>query len=696
MNWFQQNWKRVATYGAISLASLMVLGYGLLFTRIGNSIMSSYVEYLLNTDPKVPVKVDNFYMDTDEVKMSLKISNVIDTQVHGAYSLFGGHFDGEYLLHVNDLSKINLEQLKELKAKGAFETKGVIQSTHEGYKVLGVSELFGGDVNYTLFFINKELKEALFNISNLSLQSIANASGGKSMIDGALHVEGKITDVREGKLAGVIVSKLDKVSLLDTKALEMTYGVKAPQNLNLNATSTITLKGTKALVTSTLITDLVRLEMQDVEVDFTTQEVHGAYILQSANMKNLLQQSGLTHALGDKLTVDDDTKISLHGKFKSDKTLDKVLVDGESDFLGGKIRFWYDSDVLNVNVTNVGYQLSGVTQLAHTSKLNANVDYYPKHERYDFVMNLEQGDSLLEVKKGKIDIQKNSVDAHIAFKAAQKNMEFFLTGYADNPDIVLKGNEPLLSQSYRTFLNKEIDANIKDATQKAELEKLLTLLSRKEGTLKAEDAKAIEKSLEALVAELKKEYEKVKNVRFSKEHLENLHAMSEKIRQERLNISDADLKDVQKRAQKAVEDIKKEWNSEVNQVQRERALKVFNTLGSELSKQGSFDEKRYAALNKEFNNAIDAYQTTITNKKAVEKELQKYDALVKVFQAFDKKQTYKKENVYAILEEFSALLELMQYKITQTDIESEYIFAIKEMSGALQKQSTSLMKKSTL
>lgn len=116
----------------ISLVSITALGYLLLFTGPGNKMIGAYMEWLLNTDPKVPIKVERFALQTDQVDMKLKISDLIELRVYGDYSLFGGDFDGKYLLSIADMSRLNIDQLIQMKAKGSFKSDGSIRSTKGG------------------------------------------------------------------------------------------------------------------------------------------------------------------------------------------------------------------------------------------------------------------------------------------------------------------------------------------------------------------------------------------------------------------------------------------------------------------------------------------------------------------------------------------------------------------------------------
>jgi hypothetical protein len=858
------NWKKTAKVGGVSLVTVAALGYGLLFTKPGNSAMAFYVESLLNTDPNVPIRVEEFTMTTNQLNLQLKVSDLIDTKLDGKFSLFSGNFDGDYTMSIDDLSRLNIKELKDMKARGSFATRGKIISVDEGYKLKGTSQLYGGDLNYDMLIdstelqslnfrfdelrlknmllqsgqialadadivINGKIKNAItgkfdgvintqvkngtlntyamkklygqdipddftfslnidtvldktkaiskidiqnsysslsspkftvdmqseqingdynleiFNIGNfvktpntnfkgkittngevsgtlsnviikgvsalfgsdtkytiamdkdevksinmdmdgLSLKEFATQSGQKAMIDGKLNVKIDIKDAREGKLNGVITSNLSDVSF-DKSVVKKQYDMDIANNLNLKAENHVKLQGDKAVINSKVITDIASLNVNDLIYNTKDETSKGTYVLKSTSMKELIGLSGMAAKLPEKLANDTNNAIEIKGNIQGGKN---PVIDGKTDFLNGELNFEYAKNLLNVNLVNSGITLKKDNNVTFDANANANVKYNTKTDKVDLVFSFTQSDTKVDVKKAAFDINKNRVFADVDFTSLDKKMNYLIVGDMDNPDITLKAQKALISQKYVTFLRQEINKNLDDKKAKQELFRVINILSNPNATLTKKDMLGIEAGVQGMAESLKKEYSKFKNVTFTKEHLQNLYDLAEKMRKEKGILSDEDIKVVEEKSKAIIASVKSEWNSDYQKDKREEVLNYFNALGEKL-KSGKLITKEEMDIQKqELSKVLDDYQSIISNKAMVDKELKKYDSIVKVVKLLKKDEKFDKKKFYKLIDDFNIMLDFIQYKIASSDETESQIEMINSMGEALKEKSTQM------
>ena len=93
----------------ISLLIILLLGatYGLLFTRFGNNIVSSYIEEKVNLDQNnVKLKVNNFILTSNYLNFDASINDNSKINISGDLSIFKKSVDLKYDIKINDLSTL--------------------------------------------------------------------------------------------------------------------------------------------------------------------------------------------------------------------------------------------------------------------------------------------------------------------------------------------------------------------------------------------------------------------------------------------------------------------------------------------------------------------------------------------------------------------------------------------------------------
>jgi len=845
----------------IGFLVVIVGGYALLFTGPGNSLMGKYVQMMINSDPNVPITVEKFSMQTDSVDMRLRVADVIDARVYGDYSLFGGSFDGRFELFISEMARINIPKLKEAGVKGAFRTQGTIQSIDGGYKLLGTSEMYGGDMGFTvmldgttpttakielkgadlrnilrqarqaptmkgdlnivadfsslkegnlkgmvtttlsngrideeayeIYYGKKAPKDFLFTtkvvsdvdgdniissidfdstfatlnsesigfnlktqklwgeyiatikpsdpnnpslkmkpiettgkvsgtiekafidgvsamygsdtiyklelqkgelvkidakIDGMSLAALSKATGQKVTADARLDVNIDIDDAREGRLDGLIVSTL-KDFRPDMEMMKTKFGSELPKNFNLNMLSKTRLQGDRAVINSNLKSDVGALYIKDMVFYFDSGYLMGEYSIVTANFAALAKAGGMGDVVPSEL-ISSEKSITIDGKIRKGKTLH---VTGDTDILGGKVSFALNDRDLEVDIINTGIDFSKDGRSIYSARANGVIRHNLETQAGSVLFTLAQGETLLEVKRANYDAVQQKIDASILMSGYGKNLHFKIKGSLDSPDITMKTDKPLISKRYKEMMLREIEANIEDEKQKKDIRNLVIFLSKKDGTLTQAQMNEVKKSIQNMAEILKDEYKKVKNVRFTQAHFDNLEALSEKMRKERGILSNADMVEIERRSKAIIRAIEEEWSSSANKRERRAVLAFFERLGSTMSSQNITTEDM-DLFRQELYLSIDAYQDILGDKRKIEQELKKYEALERVAKMFGRKDAFDRDRIFAIIQEFNMMMDVVQARIAQSDLTSEQQEIIRSIGRAFEKNSLMLGK----
>lgn len=429
------------------------------------------------------------------------------------------------------------------------------------------------------------------------------------------------------------------------KELKKIYGIDLKDSMNLSLSSHTTLQGDHAFITTKLVSAMANFEMKETKYSFHSNRLEGDYTLESANLSKLIQMTGLSNSLPQKIK-NYDQSLKIRGTIVSDRDL---YVNGKTDILGGKIDFSLNKNDFKLNLLNLRLK-----RALYTLKANGEVNYNLKKEEGDAFFTLAQGNTLLEVKKARFNQKKRTVDADFVMSGYKKSLRFIIKGALDDPNITLKSDTPLISERYKKRMIEEINANLKGSEGEKSAKKLIAFLSRSDASLSTKEINEIEKTVSSMMQTLKKEYAKVKNVTFTKEHLENLRKLSEKMRKERGVLTDNDIKEIEKRSKKILLAIKKEWQSGENVQKRDEALAYFSRLGKAMEKI-TLKKSELETFKREFNQVIDSYQRLLRDKRKIQEELKKYEPIEKIAKLFGDKKGFDQAKIIQMIESFTVI-----------------------------------------
>ena len=446
------NWKKIGKVSIVSVGSMAILGYGLLFTKPGNSVVSFYVESLLNTDPNVPIKVEKFRMTTNNLNLQLKVSDLIDTKLDGKFSLFSGDFNGNYTMNIDDLSRLNIKELKDVKAKGSFKTQGKITSSEDGYKLEGFSKLYSGDLNYNMLIDGTKLKSLNFTLDNLQLANMLKQTNQVPVANADLKIVGKIKDATQGNLDGNIKTSVSK-GRLNTVIVKKLYGKDIPSDFTFSVDIDTKLDKTKAISKVDIQNSYSTLSSPDFTIDLDSEAISGKYNLTIKDIGKLTSQSKNKNLKGE---------ISTTGTISG--TLSNAIIKGVSGMFGSKTN--YTIALLKDEVKSLDMSIDGLSlkELAKQSGQKATIDG-----------ELNVDIDIKDARVGKLDgvitsnLSNLKLDKAVLKKQydmqIKNNIELKATNH-----ILLKGDEAIINTKLKTDIASldinDLVYNLKDQTSK--------------------------------------------------------------------------------------------------------------------------------------------------------------------------------------------------------------------------------------
>ena len=145
---------------SLSLIIILILGsiYGLLFTKFGNNIVSSYIEKKVNLDQKdVKLKVDDFTLTLNYLNFDAWINDNSKINISGDLSLFKKSVDLKYDIKITDLSILN--NLINQNLKSELFTNGVFKGDNQSAIIQGFSNIANSETKYNLVLKDFKIKD---------------------------------------------------------------------------------------------------------------------------------------------------------------------------------------------------------------------------------------------------------------------------------------------------------------------------------------------------------------------------------------------------------------------------------------------------------------------------------------------------------------------------------------------------------
>ena len=305
--------------------------YSILFTKPGNSFVSSYIENKVNDEQKdVQLKVNDFTLTFNTINFDATINDNSNINISGDLEILKKRVDVKYDIKINELS--TLENLINQKLNGPFSSSGTFKGDANFSEINGISNIAESKTSYSLKLLDFEAKKITFVIENAKIEKLLNLLNQKSLAFGKLTLKGDIKDANISSLDGNISMNITK-GKLNNQVINKEFKQNIASSIYFKSDVIAILTPNKASIKSDLITSLADVFMDKTEFIIDSGKMSTDYKL---DIKNLAKLEGV---IGKKLYGNFITK----GNLVMNNGI--IKIDGDSDIFDSLTK--YSIKVLN-------------------------------------------------------------------------------------------------------------------------------------------------------------------------------------------------------------------------------------------------------------------------------------------------------------------------------------------------------------
>ena len=305
--------------------------YSILFTKPGNSFVSSYIENKVNDEQKdVQLKVNDFTLTFNTINFDATINDNSNINISGDLEILKKRVDVKYDIKINELS--TLENLINQKLNGPFSSSGTFKGDANFSEINGISNIAESKTSYSLKLVDFEAKNITFVIENAKIEKLLNLLNQKSLAFGKLTLKGDIKDANISSLDGNISMNITK-GKLNNQVINKEFKQNIASSIYFKSDVIAILTPNKASIKSDLITSLADVFMDKTEFIIDSGKMSTDYKL---DIKNLAKLEGV---IGKKLYGNFITK----GNLVMNNGI--IKIDGDSDIFDSLTK--YSIKVLN-------------------------------------------------------------------------------------------------------------------------------------------------------------------------------------------------------------------------------------------------------------------------------------------------------------------------------------------------------------
>ena len=320
---------------------ILVSVYGILFTKYGNGIVSSYIENKINTGQNdVKLKVNDFVLTSKYLNFDASINDNSKINISGDLSLFQKSVNLKYDIKINELS--TLKNLTRQEFKGPLSTSGIFIGNEEEAIIQGVSDIAQSQTKYYFNLEDFEPKNINIQVKNAKIEDLLVLLNKPQYAKGDLTIHTDIKNANLSKLDGMIIAKITDGKINnDVVNSEFNQGIQSFINFQSEINAILT--PNKAEVKSNLSSSIADIFMNKTVIDLSTKNVKTDYKI---DIKNLAKLEGIVSK-------------KLNGEFLTDGNLkafdDTIQIEGSSDIFEGITK--YNAEFINLKPSNVKFSI---------------------------------------------------------------------------------------------------------------------------------------------------------------------------------------------------------------------------------------------------------------------------------------------------------------------------------------------------
>lgn len=304
---------------SLTILIILIIGsiYGILFTKYGNSIISSYIESKVNNEQeKVKLKVNNFILTLKTIDFNAVINDDSYINISGDLSIFKKSVDLKYDIKIENLS--TLKNLIHQDLKGKFYTNGIFKGNKQEAIIQGFSNLASSQTKYYINLNKFEINNIQLDLKEAKIEELLSLINKPEYLKGTLNINANIKNIDINNLDGIFVANMTK-GILNNDVINKEFNQTLSSPINFQGDINASLLENKAEVKSELLTSIADIFLDKTIIDLNNKNFFSDYKI---DVKNLNRLEGV---LGRKLNAE----FSNIGKVSMENSL--ISINGNSN-----------------------------------------------------------------------------------------------------------------------------------------------------------------------------------------------------------------------------------------------------------------------------------------------------------------------------------------------------------------------------
>lgn len=307
------------------ITTILIIIYNILFTNIGNKILSNYIERLINHQhDELQLKIEEFDLTTRYFNLIAQVNDGSEIKVSGNLSLWKRDFNLNYSMNIFDLSII--KNLMNYKTKGNLCINGTFIGNYQNAIIKGISNIAKSQTRYSFNLKKFELESLNVQVKEAKISELLMLMGKPSYLSGKLNIIADIKNINSLNSEGIIKSNIinGKVNN-DIVNEELELGIA--NLINFKADFNALVSSNNVEIKAIFDSSIGNLLIDNMIINLSTKKVNADYAINISNMNTL---SGLIDR-------------QLVGNFTTKGVLEKVenttKIEGTSDIFESETKY---------------------------------------------------------------------------------------------------------------------------------------------------------------------------------------------------------------------------------------------------------------------------------------------------------------------------------------------------------------------
>jgi len=367
-----------------SLTLILALIFGLLFSSVGNSILSSQIQSALD-EQKLGVTIEKFSLDFSNFDFLASLGEGARVKIDGKLSLFKQQIDSKFDIDIKELDMIKF--LNEYHLRGALKVVGDIKGSKDLLSIDAQTMSLGGSTEVEAQLLDMQPESLNLQTSAIELKKILYILGKNAYADALIDINVDAKHITHG--VNSVADATLKVSNgeVNAKIVNEDFGLKFDKKVAFNANAKYTLKdgilnsvqdigGDIANIYSKAELGLTDKMPVDAEYSISIANLNSLYFVTSTILNGSVVVEGTAKGDKEQLVVNGKSDI-----FDSQNTYYVTLKDYQADslefnFIGMKIEqmlYMLNMPIYSKGLINLDGTVNSLSQADRSGTVNAKI-----------------------------------------------------------------------------------------------------------------------------------------------------------------------------------------------------------------------------------------------------------------------------------------------------------------------------------